>query len=639
MRGNTGLDEGTAGSFPAFDGSAACAPVPLFPAGAALPGEALRGLSPADLPWGHRSVIGLADSLVLLVDEDAGDVEATTSLLTAVGYRRLLRVPAEEALVAMRAETPALLLLCLGGSRVSGFGVLSSMREDTVLRHVPVIALEGCPDPQAKARALALGATDFLARPMDPGELALRVRNVLAANAYREYLFQHDALTGLPNKWRYRQAIAQVLADATAQGHAGALLHVGIDALGRINDALGHGVGDQLVQRIAKRLASCVQTEAGGELASERHQPTLYRFDGDEFGIIVPYVEGVHSAAAFISKLLEDGTASFHPHGAPELFVTCSIGVSLFPRDGLAPDVLMRNAGLALHHAKRAGAHRYEFYAPEFGEQAQDRLDLGADLRHAVRRDQLELLYEPVLDLATGRLAGAQTLVRWRHASGRVLEGDALMDLAANSEMDVALTEWVFDQLRKHLRNWRAAGLQPVPLGVKASLARMQLRDLVHLLQAATGAGIEPRTISVEVDHVCFPQDLPRKDAAALAALRNKGLRIALGRFGAGGTIAQLRQLACDEVRVDGSFLRDVEKDPVLQAMLLGINDLSKRLRLTSVACGVDTAQKLDFLRKHGWDRAQGRLFGEPMEGLAFAAKWLTRSSKPQRVSIPGELA
>lgn len=640
MRGYTGLDVGVAGDSPASGGSLACAPAPLFAAGAALPGEAeLRTLSPEDLPWGHRSVIGLADAMILIVDEDPADIEATASFLSAVGYRRLLRVRAEEALAVMRREAPALLLLCLGGSGVSGFDVLSAMREDAVLQHVPVIALESCPDLQAKARALSLGAADFLARPVDPCELALRVRNVLAANAYREYIFQHDALTGLPNKWRYRQATAQVLADATAQGHSGALLHVGVDALGRVNDALGRSVGDQLVQRIARRLASCVQTESGGELASERHQPMLYRFDGDEFGIIVPYVEGVHSAASFISKLLEDGTASFHPHGAPELFVTCSIGVSLFPRDGLDPDTLMRNAGLALRHAKQAGAHRYEFYAPDFGEQAQDRLDLGADLRHAVRRDQLELLYEPVLELATGRLAGAQTLVRWRHGSGRVIEGDALMDLAAHCEMDVALTEWVVDQLRKHVRNWRAAGLQPVPLGVKASLAHMQLRDLVHLLQAAIGAGIEPRTLSIEVDHVGFLQETPRKDTAALAALRAKGLRIALGRFGAGGTIAQLRQLACDEIRVDGSFLRDVEKDPVLQAMLLGINDLSKRLRLTSVACGVDTAQKLDFLRKHGWDRAQGRFFGEPLEGLVFAAKWLTRSGKPQRVSMPGELA
>lgn len=639
MTGNSGMEDAAGGSEPGTGGGDTRAPVPLFSAGAGLlTARELHAVSPDDLPWAHRSAAGLADALILLAGVAPRDIEPATSFLSAAGYRRVLRVGTEQALAAMRRDTPAVVLLCLDGSRPRGVDVLAAMREDAVLRHVPVIALGGA-DPQARSKVLALGAADFLARPLEPCELGLRMRNILVARAYRDHLCQHDALTGLPNKWRYREDAAQVLAHAAAKGYSGALLHVGVDALGRINDALGRLVGDQLLQRLAKRLASCIETEAGGELASDRHQPSLYRFDGDEFGILIPSMEGVHSAAAFMSKLLEDGTASFHPHGAPELFVTCSIGMAVFPRDGLDPDVLMRNAGLALRHAKQAGPHRYEFYAPGFAAQALELLDLGADLRHAMRRDQLELLYEPVVELATGRVAGAQTLVRWRHGSGRLIQGDALMDLAANSEMDVALTEWVFDQLRKHARNWRAAGLQPVPVGVKASLAHMHLRDLVHLLHAAVGAGIEPRVVSVELDHVSALDELARKDAAALGALRGKGMRVALGRFGAGGTLAHLRQLACDELKVDASFLRDVEKDPMLQAMLLGINDLSRRLRVACVACDVDTPRKLDFLRKHGWDRAQGPVFGEPLEGLAFAAKWLTRGGRPLRVPMPGELA
>ncbi|QJW84698.1 diguanylate cyclase [Ramlibacter terrae] len=262
---------------------------------------------------------------------------------------------------------------------------------------------------------------DFLSKPVDPSELGLRIRNTLAANAYRDFLGHHDGLTGLPNKVRYRKAAAEVLVQAAANGVEGAFLHIGVDALGRINDALGRVVGDQLLQRIAKRLASCVQTEAHGELSSDQHNPTLYRFDGDEFAVIVPYMEGIHSAAAFINRLLEEATISFHRSGAPEVFVTCSIGVSVFPADGKDADVLMRNAGLALRHAKQAGPHRYEFFSPQFNEQALSRLDLGAELRHAIGRDEIELVYEPRVELGTGKLVAAQATVRWKHGSGRVI--------------------------------------------------------------------------------------------------------------------------------------------------------------------------------------------------------------------------
>lgn len=600
--------------------------------------QELRALSPQDMLWSHRSSAGLSRALIMMVDDEMLNIEMTQAFLMEAGYRHFVQTDQpEQAVPMMRREVPGVLLLDLSMPRVSGLEILAAMRDDAVLRHVPVIVLTSSTDPQVKLKALALGAMDFLSKPVDPSELGLRIRNTLAASAYREYLSQHDALTGLPNKQAYRRDAADVLAEATANGHAGALLHIGVDALGRINDALGRVLGDQLLQRVAKRLASCVQTEAGGELSSERHQPTLYRFDGDEFAVIVPYMEGVHSAAAFINKLLEDSTVSFRRPGAPELFVTCSVGVSVFPGDGLDPDVLMRNAGLALRHAKQAGPHRYEFFSPQFNEQAMSRLDLSAELRHAIGRDEIELLYEPVVDLVHARLVGAGTIVRWKHASGRIIEGDELMELAGSSEMDVALTEWVLDQLRKHGKNWRAAGLQPVPIGVKASLAHMHPRDLVHLVNAAVAGGIEPRLLSLELQQVGALQNLPAKDVASIAGLRRKGLRLSLDRFGATASVAQLRQMPCDEIKVDASFMRDLEKDPALQAMLLGLGDFGKRVRVTCVACGVDTPQKLEFLRKHGWDQAQGLVFGEPLSGLNFAARWLTRSGKPQRVPLPGE--
>jgi EAL domain-containing protein (putative c-di-GMP-specific phosphodiesterase class I) len=348
-------------------------------------------------------------------------------------------------------------------------------------------------------------------------------------------------------------------------------------------------------------------------------------------------MDGVHSTAAFINKLLEDATVGFQRPGAPEVFVTCSVGVSVFPTDGLDPDLLMRNAGLALRHAKEAGPHHYEFFSPSFNELALRRLDMGAELRRALGRDEIELLYEPRIELSTGRLVGAQAVLRWTHPSGRVVEGDALMDLAGTSEMDVALTEWLFDQVRRNSRTWRAAGMAPLTTGIKASLAHLHPRDLGHLVGAAIAGGIPPRQISLELQHVSQLEGLPASEAAVLAALRKKGVRLALDRFGTTASVGHLRQLACDEIKIAATFVRDLEGDAAVQAMLLGMGDLARRLGLQCVACGVDDGRQLAFLRRNAWDQAQGRIFGEPLGAVPFAARFLARGGKAQHVVLPAD--
>lgn len=630
------VDTGLDGDMNPGDGESgrdASQPTVFAPGDDRVSAQELRAFSRPQALTRDRTAAGVADALIMMVDDEMLNIEMTQAFLVEAGYRRFVHTDQpENAIGMMRKELPAVLLLDLSMPRVSGLDILELMRVHPVLRHVPVIVLTGSTDPQVKLQALALGAMDFLSKPVDPSELGLRIRNTLAASAYREYLARHDALTGLPNKQRYRTVVAEVVAATMAGGGAGALLHVGVDALGRINDALGRVVGDQLLARVAKRLASCVQTESGGELSSAQHDPTLYRFDGDEFAIVVPCMEG-GSAAAFISKLLEDTAVSFRRPSAPEVFVTCSIGVSVFPADGTDPDLLVRNAGLALRHAKQGGAHRFEFFSPRFNAQAQSRLDFSAELRHAIGRDEIDLLYDPFVELDGGRVVGAQGVLRWRHASGRVVLGDALLELASRSEMDVALTEWAFEQMGRHVKNWRAAGLAPVPVSLSTSLASMLPSDVASLVNAALGNGLDPRDITLVLDHMRGVESLPTRELAAIAGLRTRGVRVAVAHLGSGASLSHLRTLACDEVRVDPSFVEGLDKDTTLQAMVLGIGDLARRLRLKCVACGIATTAQLQVLKAQGWDRGQGPLFGNPVSGLAFAGKWLTKG-KPRQIAL-----
>jgi EAL domain-containing protein (putative c-di-GMP-specific phosphodiesterase class I) len=203
--------------------------------------------------------------------------------------------------------------------------------------------------------------------------------------------------------------------------------------------------------------------------------------------------------------------------------------------------------------------------------------------------------------------------------------------------MGIALTEWALEQLQKHLRNWKTVGLQPVPIGVKASLAALRPTELAHLVNGALAGGMPARGLSLQLQQLGAIDNLPTGESAALADLRKTGVRLALDRFGHTASVAHLRKLMCDEIRVDASFLANLPQDAALQAMLLGIGDLARRLHVPCVACGVDTAAQLAVLKENGWGQAQGAMFDAPLSGLAFAAKWLTRGGKPARLAVAAQ--
>jgi diguanylate cyclase (GGDEF)-like protein len=466
---------------------------------------------------------------------------------------------------------------------------------------------------------------DFLSKPVDPSELALRIRNTLAATAYRDFLAKHDALTGLPNKLRYREVVSAGLAAAQESGSTGALVHVGVDHLSRINDALGHATGDQVLQRIGKRLASCVATEGGG--FGDLDSPSLYRFDGDEFAVFIPSMEDVETAAGFINKLLEAATTAISRAGA-EMFVTCSIGVSVFPQDGREGDLLMSNATLAMHHAKESGRHTYEFFSRELNAKALEKLNLGADLQRALARGELEVLFQPRIDVLKGTLMGAEVVVRWARPKLPGLEGEALLQLAATSEMSMALTEWTLDQLLHHTQAWRAQGLEIVPLGVNISLKQLPVVQLMDSVRNAIRSGLKPQYLCLEL-HEASTLDSRQEEVDSFVSLKKMGVRMALDHFGAGhSSLIQLRRFPVDEVKVDPLFFHLIEENQDNAAIVIAMMAMARSLGLTFVATGIHTLHQLAFLKARQCDQCQGRLFGGSMTAPDFAAKWLAHEKK-----------
>jgi diguanylate cyclase (GGDEF)-like protein len=505
--------------------------------------------------------------------------------------------------------------------KVNGMEILNIMRNDSMLRHVPVIVLTSTHDPQVKLQALSLGAMDFLSKPVDPSELALRIRNTLAATVYRDYLAQHDPLTALPNKLRYKDAVKAALARPTKRRHKGALIHIGVDQLASVNDAMGRAVGDQLMQRISKQLASCVEAECAAAAGSSEDRPTLYRFDGDEFAVLLPHMEDVETTAGFINRLLDAASTSFNRGGAQEMFVTCSIGVAVFPDDGRELDILVTNAGLAMRHAKSAGRHTYEFFSSDLNERAVRTLSRGADLRMAFTRNQVEVLYQPRVNTATGRLTAAQAVARWTLPSGEVFEGDALQQLAGTTEMSMALIEWTLQQLRDQTKAWRTAAVRLPRVGVTLCLERMSLPQVCDILRKGIRAGLQPQYLAAELRGGADIDPAP-EHLESLAGLKKMGVHFVLDQFGgAQSSLLLLRRLPVDEVKIHPLFFQAALRDHVpLAAATIA---MLRSMGLRSVATGIDNEGQLDLLESRQCDEYQGPLLGSPLTAEKFATKWM----------------
>ena len=602
----------------------------FMPGGDRLADRRMGALTPEEMVWGHESLAGLTEATIMMVDDEQLNIDMTEAFLQDAGYRLFVSTTrAEDAIELMRAQRPSLLLLDLSMPKVNGMQILTTMRDDAVLRHLPAIVLTSTHDPEVKLQALSLGAMDFLSKPVDPSELALRIRNTLAATVYRDYLAQHDPLTALPNKLRYKDALKAALGRPAKRRRKGALIHIGVDQLASVNDAMGRAVGDQLMQRIGKRLASCVEAECAAALGAVADRPTLYRFDGDEFAVLLPHMEDVETTAGFINRLLEAASTSFNRGGAQEIFVTCSIGVAVFPDDGGEMDILITNAGLAMRHAKGLGRHTYEFFSSELNEKAVRTLTRGADLRRAFTRNQVELLYQPRLHTSTGRLTGAQAIVRWVHPSGEVFEGDVVQDMAATNDMSIALTEWMLQYLRDQTKAWRGAALRLPRVGVTIGLDQLSLPQVCDMLRKAIRGGLQPQYLAVEFRGGAT-LDPAAENLEAFAGLKNMGVRFVLDQFGGENScLLQLRRLPVDEIKFHPQFFcatgagRDT---PALSAAMLA---MSRSLGLRSVATGIDTAGQLALLEAQGCDEYQGPLVGMPVGAQAFSKRWLTAQSGP----------
>ncbi len=417
-----------------------------------------------------------------------------------------------------------------------------------------------------------------------------------------EHLAYHDSLTGLPNRPLFIDRMIVALAQADRTNQSLAVLFLDLDRFKDINDSLGHAIGDTLLKAIAERVRRCV-----------REGDTVARIGGDEFTLLIPKVESVEDAARVAQKVIEALKIPFIIADR-ELFVTTSIGMSLYPADGLDPDTLVRNADTAMYRAKEQGGDTYQLYAPAMNARALERLALENTLRRALLNNELVLHYQPLIDLRTKSVAGVEALIRWQHPEKGLLSPAHFISVAEVSGLIVPIGQWVLLTACRQMRAWQKRTGQKVSISVNLSARQFQQPDLVEKIQAALEeTGIPPSSLELEITESNAMQNA-ENTIHLLRELKALGVSIAMDDFGTGySSLNYLKRFPIDTLKLDKMFVQDIATDKSDAAIVSAVIAMAHSLELEVVAEGVETEEQLAFLQEQNCDRIQGYLFSAPL--------------------------
>jgi len=416
-----------------------------------------------------------------------------------------------------------------------------------------------------------------------------------------QFLAQHDSLTELPNRLLLLDRLKQSLARARWHERLVAVLFVDLDRFKTINDTLGHEIGDRLLQQLAGRFSRAV-----------REGDTVSRFGGDEFVILLDDVASSNDVSQVAQKVLDALVAPFTVDHH-QLYITASIGISLFPNDGEESGALLKYADTAMYRAKDAGRNNYQFYSADMSARAFERLALETSLRNALERQEFVLHYQPQIDAVSGQIFGVEALLRWRHPDLGLVTPAEFISLLEETGLIVPVGEWVLQTAWAQLRTWHAAGWRDLRLSVSLSPRQVQAPGLVNLVgHSLDGLSDNPHRLELEITEGVLVQHEP-KTLATLEDLRGLGVRLAIDDFGIGySSLSYLRRFPIDSLKVDRSFVRDIPVDPDDCAITTTIIAMAQSLRMEAIAEGVETAEQRDFLLSRGCRLMQGFLFGRP---------------------------
>jgi diguanylate cyclase (GGDEF)-like protein len=427
---------------------------------------------------------------------------------------------------------------------------------------------------------------------------------------------QHDALTDLPNRTLLRDRLRREIARARRGDRAFALHVIDLDGFKSVNDLLGHSVGDKYLRTIAERLR-----------AIARDTDTVARLGGDEFAILQTQVTRSEDAAELAALVIKSVAEPCLCSGE-RLALSASVGITIHPTDGADDTELFKNADLAMYRAKTDGGNLYRFYAADMNTRAREAAALDGALREAIEKEQFLLFYQPQVETATGRIVGAEALLRWDRPGCGIVSPGEFLARAEDNGLILPINEWVLREACREARSWRRSGLPPLRISVNLSPVQFRKQSVPLLVaKVLADTGLEPWLLDLELTESIMLRET-EVVAKDLRQLQDLGVSISIDDFGTGySSLSYVKRFPVDRLKIDQCFVRDLTENPNDAAIVRAMVSLGQSLELKVVAEGVESAEQLALLRAEGCDEAQGYYFGKPMPAAQFVA--LARESMP----------
>jgi diguanylate cyclase (GGDEF)-like protein len=562
---------------------------------------------------------------ILIIDDD----EQVRNLLNEIlsdGNDCMVAGSAEDALALLSTENFNLVISDIKMGGISGLELVPRVLEQTP--DTVVVMISGQQTIDYAIESMRAGAFDYITKPLDIRQVLAAVRRALEHHellrekrryenhledlvkertAEVEHLAYYDRLTDLPNRVLFADRCAQALAIAQRNQYQTGILLVSLDRFKKINDTLGHDAGDVVLTEAAARLRNCV-----GEA------DTVARSDGDEFALLLTQVSEARNLADVSLSITEAFKPPFQL-GRQEVYVTVSIGIGVFPLNGEDHSTILRNAGAALYRAKKLGGNNCQFYAAEMNALAVKRLCLETSMRRAIENEEFITYYQPVVNLATGEVIGAEALVRWRHPEFGVLPPAKFIGLAEDTGMIVEIGDFVLRTACAQTRAWQDRGFGSLRIAVNVSARHLQHANFLdRVVQTLKETRLDPLCLELELTETSIMEN-PEAAAELLSEIRNLGARVAIDDFGTGySSLSYLKRLPIDTVKLDRSFVKDATSHPDDAALVMAIITLAHALGLKVIAEGVETDEQMNFLRLLRCDEAQGYLFSKPVPAKVF---------------------
>jgi diguanylate cyclase (GGDEF)-like protein len=561
---------------------------------------------------------------LLAIEDNVGDARLLREMLKEEGVHNTALLQASnmaDAEVLLGDHDVDIILLDLGLPDVQGLNAVRRAR--AAAPRLPLVVLTGLDDEEVAGQALQEGAQDYIIK----GQIDLR--GLLRALRYaverkgmedtaRDLALQiahaakHDDLTGLPNRALLNDRVDFAISLAARHKTKLAVLFLDLDGFKHVNDSLGHSSGDKLLKSIAGRL-----------LKSVRAADTVSRQGGDEFVVLLSDVTLGEDAAISANRILQ-AVSQVHNIDDQDLHVTASGGISIYPDDGDNAETLMKNADTAMYQAKAMGRQTYRFFKPAMNEKAVERLSIETDLRRALERHELELHYQPKVDLKTGFTSGAEALLRWNHPTRGWIPPAEFIPIAEECRLILPIGEWVLGEACRQAQLWVAEGLSFGTIAVNVSAVQFREQNFAQRVFAILGqTGMDPKLLELELTESVLMTGAG-SNAATLETLRSKGVQVALDDFGTGySSLSYLERFPVDCLKIDQSFIRQISAIGAKNTLVTAIINMAHTLRLRVVAEGVETKQELQFIKNQGCDEGQGYFFSRPLTSSVFAQRLL----------------